>query len=111
MRAAFAIVVGSLAAAVACSSVPDVQYLDLESDAGTTGSSGSSGDSGTQGQRYSCPDNPPPAREGICCGGTVCLKCSESNCDRCGRSGCNRGEACCARNATNVVCREQSACD
>ena len=112
MRAAFAIViVGCLGATIACSSVPDVQYLDVDGG-GAASSSGSSEDSGTpQPERYSCPDNPPPAGEGICCGAIVCLKCSESNCDRCARSGCANAQACCARNATNVVCREQSACN
>jgi hypothetical protein len=87
---------------LACSSVPDVTYLD--DDASTSGGPNSSAN-------YSCPDNPPPAGRGVCCGERLCLRCSESHCSRCEREACDGDEACCARTPGNVECRRQSLCN
>ena len=90
----------------ACSSVPDVVFLDTDSG----GSSGSSGSSGTVPTPYSCPDKPPPIGEGVCCGTRLCLGCTQGHCERCSRAGCSGDDACCRGQGSNVDCRAPSTC-
>ncbi|MBX3203973.1 MAG: hypothetical protein KF764_02830 [Labilithrix sp.] len=109
--------------ALACSSVPDVQYVDVEAgaDGGASGASeaGASGDGGASEEggadaSVSCPDNPPPAGSGVCCGAQLCVRCSASHCSRCERASCDGDEVCCARNSFgggNIDCRRASACN
>lgn len=78
-----------------CSSVPDVTFADVDAsmDAAVVAEAGPGpGPSG-----YSCPDRPPPAKEGICCGKHVCIGCTFLQCDRCERADCDDDEVCCAR--------------
>lgn len=114
-------------AMLGCSSIPDVQFLDV--DAGGTTSSGGVPDAGPDTvpdaaldagpdadprSRYRCPDDPPPDGRGICCGTSVCLRCTQAHCDKCGRAACGDGQACCPKNAgqsMNVECRSQWSCD
>ncbi len=115
MRAALAIAGGLFALTSACSSVPDVHYLDIDAGPPSSSSGGGEGDSSTGSPpfvEYSCPDKPPPAGSGTCCGTTtLCRNCSTANqCDKCARLGCSNDTPCCARNAGNVECRAQSEC-
>lgn len=102
---------------LACSSVPDVVYADVDAAFGTPDTGTSSGnDAGT----YSCPDNPPPQGRGVCCGSRLCLNCTANQCSSCEREDCDSPEVCCARAGSggqgngggpnSVDCRRPSSC-
>jgi hypothetical protein len=116
---------GGLLTASACSSVPDVTFV--EDDAGASsnpeaGSSGSTsgstggadgGDAGPAKPKWSCPSSEPPAADGICCGNRLCLGCAPSDCGRCEQKGCagTLDDLCCIGNGSAIDCRAWSACD
>lgn len=113
MRASFAVaaVLGLLASSTGCSSVPDVEYVDVDGAASNDSSSGAS-DGGQSGDEYDCSGKKPPPEHGICCGERLCLKCKNANqCDRCERADCDDDEVCCARNPGTVECRRLSDCN
>jgi len=118
MRILVAIVVSGLGAvALACSSIPDVQFLDLD-DAGTGGGAKDSAADATDATAspdarasYACPDDPPPAEQGLCCGARLCLGCGQGHCQKCERESCAQGQECCGSKVGNAVeCLTPAAC-
>jgi hypothetical protein len=101
----------------ACSSVPDVVFV--EDDSGTPPApddSGSSSGNVKDGQAptpvYSCPGKPPPGGTGICCpDNRLCLGCVTAQCERCAIEACGGGTVCCARNTVIVDCKSASTCN
>lgn len=102
-----------------CSSVPDVTYADSDASAD---SAPAVEDAGTPGptptppteEGYRCPDRPPPAGEGICCGTRLCLRCNVLQCSTCEREACKPDQVCCARGVGlgggNMSCSAATAC-
>lgn len=110
-------------AAFACSSVPDVQFVDAGDGAASSSSSSGSVDSGADAGRdaavdgattpdWSCPTKPPPATEGVCCGNRLCLKCTQSDCTKCEQAGCagTLNAACCPKNPVQITCKAYTDC-
>lgn len=102
-----------LTLALACSSVPDITFVD----GGDGTSSSSSGDSGTEGgpslPDWSCPNKPPPANSGsVCCGNRLCIKCTASDCAKCEQEGCGGtlNAACCRKNPVQLQCKAYPDC-
>ncbi|MBX3263947.1 MAG: hypothetical protein KF782_30015 [Labilithrix sp.] len=101
------------ASALACSSVPDVQYVELDAATAATNEDDGGASGGTvPGTPYSCPDNPPPPGRGTCCGARLCLRCGAGQCGRCERADCDGDEVCCGRGqfGATVDCRRASTC-
>jgi hypothetical protein len=112
------------ALALACSSVPDVHFVD--GDAAASSSSGSTdsgagdaakdaagaGDSGSGLPDWSCPSKPPPAGEGVCCGTRLCFKCTQADCGKCEQAGCagTLSAACCPKNPVQMTCKAYPDC-
>jgi hypothetical protein len=107
----------------ACSSIPDVQFVepssgDAQAPVGTS-LTGGLGDGGADDPRdaavdaavYHCPDRPPPAAVGVCCDALLCLKCTASHCGRCKSADCDADQICCAKNSANVDCKKQQSCE
>lgn len=82
-----------------CSSVPDVTFADVDASVDAAANANATADAGPTPTGYRCPDRPPPASEGICCGKHVCTNCNVLQCDRCERADCDDDEVCCARGA------------
>lgn len=115
-----AILASGLTLALACSSVPDVHFVD-GGDGTSTSSSGDSGrtDSGGDGggssgiPDWSCPNKAPPAGSGsVCCGNRLCVKCSEADCAKCEQAGCTGtlNSVCCPKNPVQITCKAYSDC-
>lgn len=99
--------------ALACSSVPDVAYVDLDAAPADDTDDGGVSSGGVPGTPYRCPDNPPPPSRGTCCGTRLCLRCSPAHCSRCERAICGDAEVCCGRGqfGGSFDCRRASACN
>lgn len=89
--------------------VPEAGVSDAGAGAGTVDAS----DASTT--VFSCPDLPPPAGTGVCCGSQLCLKCSAAQCDRCQKADCEGNEVCCAKNAgtsgNSISCQPRASCN
>lgn len=108
---------------VACSSVPDVEFVEGDaavSDSGATSSgtvkpdgSAPAGDAAVDQASPStyCANNgksnPPPG--GICCGAVACVGCSSSDCSNCDAKCGVRGPACC-KTGGSVRCAAVDQC-
>lgn len=97
---------------IACSSVPDIVFVDeIDADgSGTNGEMGSEageggGSAGVQldAGNVMCPDTPPPQGAGVCCGSRLCVRCKENQCDRCVNANCADAEICCRKGASNNI--------
>lgn len=97
---------------VACSSVPDVTYVDdVPSDGGSEAGDGDGG-ADAKPTPLSCPDNPPAVGAGVCCGKRLCLRCTSADCSPCETAGCFGTEAdvCCRKNPGQLLCLPATSC-
>ena len=106
------VVAGFAVVAIACGSVPDIEFVDadagpdgatssgtVKSDASSSGAPvDAAGDQSSPAPTY-CSNggksNPPPG--GICCGSLACVGCNGSDCSDCTATCKTRGTACCKR--------------
>lgn len=115
--ARFSFVVAVAAFVGACSSVPEVTFVDDGIDGGRDASSEAGGDGGRAdggSSDWSCAPGglPPPSDVGVCCGARLCIKCTASDCAKCDQEGCGGtpSDVCCRRNAQQMQCKPLNAC-
>lgn len=102
---------------VACSSVPDLQFVDdARLDGGSDGSTGSSGDAAAAKDGavvtppvtgVPCVDAGAPANA-VCCGAVICRGCAETDCATCA-SDC-KGSAVCCLSGPKMKCGGSQGC-
>jgi hypothetical protein len=107
----------AVVAFVACASVPELTFVDVEGDAGTARDAASDAsvsptdgaialEGGEVEDGGVCPDAVPSGAL-ACCGAVACVgNCSGPSCDRCVAAACASDEICCGRpNAATCVPR------
>lgn len=112
-RVLFSLVVSASVTLVfaACSSVPDIYFVD-GGGGGDSGASSGAVDAATdQGgpPPPSCANGVGAPAGGICCGTIPCIGCDPSECNTCDAQ-CRVSTGACCKRGQNIQCRPESSC-